>query len=200
MRPIEVRRRIRPRRPLPFTSPSSTPGPRSLLCVDLRTADMVWSQRPIQDIRHACRGGRLGWLLAELDVDPRCTLQRTAHTLHPARACQLFDALCEEVAESMLHDVPYAVCRSLLPLLAPHGSAECPYPPDCAPPAGPVEGLVVLVEGRLAAESAAVALAGAFHPPGNDAVDPALWADIVAALHPMLEAVRDRSRSLLMES
>lgn len=232
MKPLDARRRSRPRRPLP--APGRSTGPRTLLCVDLRAVETAWSQRPIQEIRGASRGGRLGWMLSGMDLDPLRTLERNARTLLPLRAQQVYDALCEELAESVLHDVPEAIYGALLPLVAPHGSGECPYPAPAGTGgggaagagglAGPVGalgaligagapwpaqgaaaapgegGLVIVADGRLPAEAAALALAGAVYPPDGEVIDAALWSDVLAAVLPMLEAVRDRGRSLLIEA
>jgi hypothetical protein len=179
-------------------------GPRSLFCVDLRAVETTWAQRPLEEVRHMSRGGRLSQICAGLDLDPRRSLARNAAGLMPARAQQLFDALCEELADAALYDVPRSVWLALLPLLAPHGHGESPYPGDAALPSGEAlrEGLVVLAEGRVSAETATVALSSAVYPKGAEGgeLDPALWADIVAALHPMLEAVRDQQRALLIEA
>lgn len=169
-------RRARTRRPLPYSAAHSPPGPRSLWCVDLRAAEAAWSQRPVEEIRFLSRGGRLGALLSGLDLDPRRSLRHNARVLGPARARQLFDALCEELADAVLYDIPRAVWVSLLPLLAPHGSGESPYPREeedawlpSPAPAGPrEEGLVLIAEGRLAAEAAAVACSRAITTGSDD--------------------------------
>lgn len=188
-------RRTRTRRPLPYsagtagpsgtnsTSGTSASGPRTLWCVDLRAAEATWSQRPVEEVRDLSRGGRLGALLSDLDLDPRRSLRHNARTLQPSRARQLFDALCEELADAVLHDVPQPVWAALLPLLAPHGSGESPYPRDEEPAWLPgeggaaepprAEGLVLLAEGRLAAEAAAVACSRVISGADEQPVSPA---------------------------
>ena len=51
----------------------------------------------------------------------------------------------------------------------------------------------------MAAETAAVALQPSSLPESDGVLDPLLWSDVRVALLPMLESVRDKSRSLLME-
>lgn len=222
MRIPASRRRSRPERPLPSEAQAGSAGPRTLLCVDLRAVETAWSQRPLEELRQVGRGGRLGAVFSSLDLDPRYPLSKNASLLLPRRIQQIFDALCEELADAVIFDVPEPVWRRLLPLVCPHGAGESPYPKEgqtlAASAAGPAsgsnpgvgsdgpdprgrEGLVVLAEGRLHAEAAAVALSRTTTPPaGLDEVDQALWADILQSLLPMLEAVRDRSRALLIES
>lgn len=208
MKPAGPRRRSRTRRPLPYSDPAGKDrsGPRSLWCVDLRSVEAAWSQRPLEEVRFASRGGRLTALLAEMDLDPRRSVRHNARTLQPERARELFDALCEEFAEAVLHDVPESLCRALLPLLCPHGSGECPYPregnlpqDEGDPPAG---GLVLLTEGSLSAEAAALACSRASSPPDlpKEEIDQVLWTDVLGAVLPMLEAVRDRNRVLLIDA
>ena len=220
MRIPASRRRSRPERSLPSEAQAGSAGPRTLLCVDLRAVETAWSQRPLEELRQVGRGGRLGAVFSSLDLDPRYPLSKNASLLLPRRIQQIFDALCEELADAVLFDVPEPVWRRLLPLVCPHGTGESPYPKEgqTAAAPGPAsgsnpgtgsdgpelrsrEGLVVLAEGRLHAEAAAVALSRTTTPPaGPDEVDQALWADILQSLLPMLEAVRDRSRALLIES
>jgi hypothetical protein len=221
MRIPASRRRSRPERPLPSEAQAGSAGPRTLLCVDLRAVETAWSQRPLEELRQVGRGGRLGAVFSSLDLDPRYPLSKNASLLLPRRIQQIFDALCEELADAVLFDVPEPVWRRLLPLVCPHGAGESPYPKEGQTGAAPGtsgsagssagssdgadprsrEGLVVLAEGRLHAEAAAVALSRTTTPPaGLEEVDQALWADILQSLLPMLEAVRDRSRALLIES
>ncbi len=207
MKPTAPRRRSRIRRALPYSTPDSDGGPRTLYCVDLRAVEAAWSLRPLVEVRFASRGGRLGALFAQMDLDPRRSVRHNARTLTPARARDLFDALCEELADSVIHDVPAEVWRGLLPLLVPHGSGECPYPKEPLLPQGDTlaGGLVMLTEGALAAEAAAVACSrgaasGGVGAGDGSQVDPLLWADILASLHPMLAAVRDRNRVILIEA
>lgn len=217
-----MRRRVRPSRPLPYAGGGAADqGPRSIFSVDMRVVDVAWTARPLDEIRAASRGGRLSLLFGGMDLDPRRSLQRNARTLSPARAQQLFDALCEELAEAVIYDVPRAVWVALLPLLLPHASGESPYPLDGTLPPGDAlrDGLVVICEGRLMAESALVALSPARSPPrpiphatdpggeakdtaepADDPVDAVLWSEILTALLPMLEAVRDQQRALLIEA
>jgi hypothetical protein len=242
MRAPASRRRSRPERPLPSETQKGSAGPRSILCVDLRAVDTAWSQRPLEELRQVGRGGRLGAVFGSLDLDPRYPLSKNASVLMPRRIQQIFDALCEELADAVIFDVPEPVWRRLLPLLCPHGTGESPYPKEGQMPAPTPsspgtssspgtpsspgiasspgtpsspgtssspriddrearEGLVVLAEGRLHAEAAAVALSrAATAPSGPDEIDQALWADVLQSLLPMLDAVRDRSRALLMEA
>lgn len=195
------RRRSRPERPLPSSLPKGL-GPRTLLCVDLRAVETSWSQRPLEELRYSSRGGRLGALFAGLDMDPRHPLAKNAKMMSPLRIRQLFDALCEEMAEALIHDVPEVAWRALLPLLCPHGAAESPYPKEGLSEANTTDGagLVVLAEGHIQAESASMAFTRAAGPPtGSEPMDQVLWSDLVSHLLPMLDAVRDRSRALLME-
>src|SRR5258708_6727564 len=134
-----------------------------------------------------------------MDMDPRRPVRHNARMLHPGKARDLFDALCEEFADAVLHDVPEAVWRVLLPLLSPQGMGECPYPREGAQQKdmgdAPPGGLVLLTEGAPAAEAASLQCSRA-----AASLDPILWADILSALLPMLEAVRDRNRVLLIEA
>lgn len=204
-----LRRPARPSRRLPYQQDGSPAGPRTLWCVDLRAVDGAWSQKPLDEVRFANRGGRLGSLFAGMDLDPRRTIAHNARALAPARARELFDALCEDLADTVLHDVPEPACRALLRLLCPEGIGESPYPQEVVPEeSGPARGLVVLVEAALQAESAAVAISRALCPPAAGvpaadlpgSIDPILWSDILTSMLPMLEAVRDRHRSLLVEA
>lgn len=241
MRFSASRRRSRPERPLPSDRPEGSAGPRTLYCIDLRAVEIAWAQRPLEELRVVSRGGRLGAILSGLDLDPRHPLAKNSQHMSALRTQQLFEALCEEMAESAIFDVPEQAWRPLLSLLCPHGTAESPYPPlglsaaaspgqasaglaaagfgtglglfASPPPARDSltesdsaalkasEGLVLLAEGRLHAEAAAVACsrAGAL-PAGTAALDPLLWATLLQSLMPMLDAVRDRNRALVMES
>ena len=204
---LQSSRRRRPDRPLPAAKEKGealTPlGPRTLLCLDLRAVDSAWTQRPIEELRYLGRGGRLGALFAEMDIDPRYPLSRHTNQLMPQRIARLFEALCEEMAEASLPDVPESVWRLLLPLICPHGSAQSPYPKEAEVEAGR-EGLLLLAEGRLHAETATLLVSRAVNPPPREgdgpAIDPALWSYVMQHLLPMLDAVRDRSRALLMEA
>lgn len=206
-RPPLVRRR-RPDRGLPAVadkSPGSL-GPRSLWCVDLRSVENTWAQRPVEELRPLGRGGRLAALFAEMDLDPRHSLARNTRNLSTARIQRLFEALCEEMAEGVLYDLPECVWRPLIPLLCPHagpgGGALCPYPREAEGVDGQGETLIVLAEGRLHAETAALLLSRSLNPPqleGASTVDARLWSFAMQQLLPMLDSVRDRSRALLME-
>lgn len=199
---LPAARRRRPTRPLPTAAASL--GPRSLWCLDLRAVESSWSQRSLEELRYLGRGGRLGALFSEMDMDPRYPLSRNAQLLAPVRIQRLFDALCEEMAESVLHDVPAAVWRPLLPLLCPQGSAQSPYPKEADDAAAATEGLLLLAEGRLHAETAVLQVSRAVSPPRESSddpqVDPSLWSYVMGHLLPMLDAVRDRSRALLMDA
>ena len=235
MRFSASRRRARPERPLPSQRPEGTAGPRTLYCIDLRAVEIAWAQRPLEELRVVSRGGRLGAILSGLDLDPRHPLAKNVQHMAPGRVQQLFEALCEEMAESALFDIPEQAWRPLLALLCPHDTAESPYP-SLAPPtgtatgtafrfltgaAGPLtapardtladgeggaasassEGLVLLAEGRLHAEAAAVACSRSGAPPASlGPIDPLLWSTILHSLMPMLDAVRDRNRVLIMEA
>lgn len=201
-------RRRRPERSLPTAlgKAPGTLGPRSLWCVDLRSVESTWAQRPVEELRPLGRGGRLSALFSEMDLDPRHSLQRNTRSLGTARIQRLFDALCEELAESVLYDLPEAVWRPLLPLICPHagheGGALSPYPKEAEGLDGEGESLVILAEGRLHAETATLLLSRSLNPPQAEAgssVDPRLWSFAMQQLLPMLDAVRDRSRALLME-
>lgn len=199
---LPAARRRRPNRPLP--TGASSLGQRSLWCLDLRAVESAWSQRPLEELRYLGRGGRLGALFAAMDMDPRYPLARNVLLLAPVRIQRLFDALCEEMAETVLHDVPASVWRPLLPLLCPQGSAQSPYPKEADDAAAATEGLLLLAEGRLHAETAVLQVSRAVSPPreNSDAapVDSALWSYVMGHLLPMLDAVRDRSRALLMDA
>lgn len=204
MKPQPVRRR-RAERPLPgHSSPAlGSVGARTLWCVDLRSVENTWAQRPIEELRPLGRGGRLAALLREMDLDPRHSLLRNTRSLGLSRIQRMFDALCEEMAEGVLFDVPESIWRPLLPLLCPQGGGLSPYPKDAEGIDGDGEGLVVLAEGRLHAETAMLLCSRALTPPpaGDGlAVDGHLWSYTVQQLLPMLDAVRDRSRALLMEA
>lgn len=198
MRFVPTRRRARPERALPTQAPSGA-GPRSLFCVDLRAVEAAWTQRPLEELRYLGRGGRLGALFSGLDMDPRHSLMKNANSMAPRRLRQLFEALCEELADAALYEVPESVWRQLLGFLCPHGSGESPYPQEGQSAESGDEALVLLTEGRLHAEAAAVACSRALSPPPSG-IDPTLWTDVVKQLLPMLDSVRDRSRALLMEA
>jgi len=168
--------------------------------VDLRGVENNWNQKPVDELRTMSRGSRLGAMLATLDLDPRHPLGKNSQRLQPERAFALFDALCEELADSVLFDVPDVAWRPLLAILAPAESAESPYPKELhtATLDASGEGLLLLVEGRLAAEAASVALAPSSLP-SSEGLDPLLWSDIRLAVLPMLDSVRDKSRCLLAE-
>lgn len=202
---LQSARRRRPDRPLPSqaSAAAGTLGPRTLLCLDLRAVDSAWTQRPIEELRYLGRGGRLGALFSQMDIDPRYPLSRNIAQLLPVRIARLFEALCEEMAESSLPDVPEPVWRLLLPLICPQGNAQSPYPKEADVPSGQ-EGLLLLAEGRLHAETATLLVSRAVNPPVQKddapAIDPSLWSYVMQHLLPMLDAVRDRSRALLMEA
>ncbi len=198
MRPVSARRKNRPQRPLSRNGlPSAL---RSFLCVDLRGVENNWNQKPVDELRTMSRGSRLGAMLATLDVDPRHPLGKNSQRLPPERAFALFDALCEELADLVLFDVPDVAWRPLLAILAPSESAESPYPKELHSTTLDTsgEGLLLLVEGRLAAEAASVALAPSSLP-SSEGLDPLLWSDIRLAVLPMLESVRDKNRCMLAE-
>jgi hypothetical protein len=201
-------RRRRPDRPLPTAKgrPEGSLGPRSLWCVDLRSVESTWAQRPVEELRPLGRGGRLSALFAEMDLDPRYSLQRNTRALGTTRIQRLFEALCEELSESVLYDVPECVWRPLLPLICPHDSPQAggfsPYPREAEGLDGEGETLIILAEGRLHAETAMMLLSRSLTPPlsaAGSSVDPRLWSFAMQQLLPMLDAVRDRGRSLLME-
>jgi hypothetical protein len=131
-------------------------------------------------------------------------LAKTRSDWQPERAFALFDALCEELAD--LGAVRCPRCQRgdrCLSILAPSDSAESPYPKDLhtATLDASGEGLLLLVEGRLAAETAAVALAAQLAAgAAKDCLTRCSGAMSALALLPMLESVRDKSRSLLMQS
>ena len=198
MRPVSARRKSRPLRPL---LRSTQPGePRSFLCVDLRGVENHWNQKPVDELRSLSRGSRLGAMLTTLDLDPRQPLGKNSQRLSIARAFALFDALCEELADAMLFDVPAVAWRPLVSILAPTDSAESPYPKELQAAASDEreEGLLLLLEGRLAAEAASVLL-GPSALPSSPGLDPLLWSDLRLAILPMLESVRDKNRCLLTE-
>jgi hypothetical protein len=197
-------RRRRPTRQLPGrgAGEAADRGPRSLYCIDLRAVDSAWSQRPLEELRHLGRGGRLGSLFAEMDMDPRHPLSRNVQRLSPLRIARLFDALCEELAESVLYDLPGPVWQPLLALLCPEGSGQSPYPKEADAADKASEGLVMIAEGRIDAETASVLCSRAVSPPpssGQSTIDPLLWSYVIQQLLPMLDAVRDRNRSLLLD-
>lgn len=198
MRPVSARRKSRPLRPL--TRSAQPGGPRSFLCVDLRGVENHWNQKPVDELRAMSRGSRLGALLTTVDLDPRHPLGKNAQRLSVGRAFSLFDALCEELADSVLFDVPEVAWRPLIGILAPTDSAESPYPKElqAATSEDSEEGLVLLLDGRLAAEAASVLL-GPSALPSSPGLDPLLWSDLRLAIVPMLESVRDKNRSLLTE-
>ena len=198
MRPVSARRKSRHLRPLlRSTQPG---GPRSFLCVDLRGVENHWNQKPVDELRSLSRGSRLGAMLTTLDLDPRQPLGKNSQRLSIARAFALFDALCEELADAMLFDVPAVAWRPLVSILAPTDSAESPYPKELQAAASDEreEGLLLLLEGRLAAEAASVLL-GPSALPSSPGLDPLLWSDLRLAILPMLESVRDKNRCLLTE-
>ncbi len=139
-------------------------------------------------------------MLTTLDLDPRQPLGKNSQRLSIARAFALFDALCEELADAMLFDVPAVAWRPLVSILAPTDSAESPYPKELQAAASDEreEGLLLLLEGRLAAEAASVLL-GPSALPSSPGLDPLLWSDLRLAILPMLESVRDKNRCLLTE-
>ncbi len=198
MRIVSSRRKSRPQRSLSGMQQSASP--RSFLCVDLRSVESHWNQKPVDDLRQQSRGSRLGALLATLDLDPRHPLGKNFQRLPTDRAFALFDALCEELADAVLFDVPHVAWQPLLQLLVPLDGGESPYPKELHSTVGgeSAEGLLLLLEGRLAAESATVALQPSSLP-SMSGLDPLLWSDVRSALLPMLESVRDKSRALLME-
>lgn len=198
MRIVSARRKNRPVRPLPASNLRGSP--RSFFCVDLRSVENHFYQKPVDELRQLCRGSRLGALLATLDLDPRHPLGKNFQRLPTGQAFALFDALCEELAESVLFDVPHVAWQPLLQLLLPIDGGESPYPKELHTAVGleSDEGLLLLLEGRLAAEAATVALQPSLLPSGSG-LDPLLWSDVRHALLPMLESVRDKSRALLME-
>lgn len=206
-RTLSVRRR-RPERALPAYAGKAlgSLGPRSLWCVDLRSVESTWAQRPIEELRPLGRGGRLSALFAAMDLDPRHSLQRNTRSIGTARIQRLFEALCEELAESVLYDLPEGVWRPLIPLVCPHaspqGGAYSPYPKEAEGLDGEGETLIILAEGRLHAETATLLLSRSVNPPQTEtgsSVDARLWSFAMQQLLPMLDAVRDRSRALLME-
>ena len=203
MRLPAIRKR-RPARPLLGTGPGEVAGPRTFLCLDLQAVDSAWAKRPLEALRYFGRGGRLGALFSEMDLDPRYPLARNAYRLQSSRVAKLFETLCEAMAESVLDDVPEAAWRPLLAMLCPHGSAQSPYPEDVKIEEAGSDGLILLAEGHLAAETAALFLSRAVSPPlpsgQQSAIDPMLWSYVIRHLLPMLDAVRDRHHALLMET
>jgi hypothetical protein len=165
----------------------------------LRSVENSWNQKPVDELRSISRGSRIGALLTTLDLDPRHPLGKNSQRLPAERAFALFDALCEELADSVLFDVPAVAWRPLLSILVPSESAESPYPKELHTAHSDGEGLLLLLDGRLAAESATVALQPSSLPSRNEQIDPHLWSDVRLSVLPMLESVRDKSRSLLME-
>jgi len=212
MRTLPVRRASRPKRSLsPLAQVTSQ---RSLLCVDLRAIENHFQQKPVEELRHQSRGSRLGALLSTLDLDPRYPLQKNLQRLPLGQACAVFDALCEELADSVLFDMPKVAWQPLVELLAPQGFAESPYPKELSADSADEtsEGLLLLVEGRFAAEAAHSALQPAFLPKGASrpdglgesqetrvGPDAPLWMDVRQTVLSMLESVREKGRALLME-
>ncbi len=205
MKPPAVRKR-RLESPLSalLSGPVGTAGPRTIWGLDLRAVDNTWTQRSLEELRDLGRGGRLGVLFAEMDMDPRYPLSHNSQRLLPARIARLFDALCEEMAESVLYDVPESIWRPLLPLLCPNGRVHSPYPKEVDSSDSQREGLLLLAEGRLNAETAVLlsnyAITPPPVPPSEAAIDSALWAYVMQQLLPMLDAVRDRSHAVLIET
>ena len=88
--------------------------------------------------------------------------------------------------------------------MCPQGSAQSPYPKEADDAAAATEGLLLLAEGRLHAETAVLQVSRAVSPPRESSDDPpvdaSLWSYVMGHLLPMLDAVRDRSRALLMDA
>lgn len=198
MRPVLARRATRPKRLLASSGASST---RSFFCVDLRAVENHFQQKTLEELRQQGRGSRLGALLSTLDLDPRYPLQKNLHRWPQNRAFAVFEALCEEMADTVLFDVPQTAWRPLLALLLPGGVAEAPYPKELMRETADEksEGMLLLLEDRFAAESAQNALLPSMLPAEATDLDAQLWADVRQAVLPMLEAVRDKGRALLVE-
>lgn len=202
MRGIRPTRRRRAERSLPGVAQTavSAQGLRSLYCLDMRALEQTWQDRPLRDLRTQCKGGRLSALLSDMDLDPRHSLERNVRGLSGPRMRILFDALCEELAEFVLHDIPEVAWRALLPLVCPQRVALSPYPDGLEAEGGIGEGLVLLVEGKNAAELASQ-ICGRAHTPSSEfgPIDRAFWSYVIKQIMGMLDAVRERGRALLMD-